>query len=128
MTTITWLKKNKTIKLLIIPVILSLPKATLAAKSMLGELQDAQTTSGLKKVSLETTIGNMINGALGFVGIIFLVLMIYAGYLWMTAAGNEEQVAKAKKLIRAAIIGIIIVTFSYAITGFVIELLIESSK
>ena len=120
-------KKINTIKILAAATIFTFPQKLLAAKGVIGELQDAQQTSGLKNVSLETTIGKMINGALGFVGIIFLVLMIYAGYLWMTAGGNEEQVSKAKKIIRASIIGLIIIAFSYAITGFIVELLIEAS-
>ena len=54
-------------------------------------------------------------------GMIFLILMLYGGYLWMTAAGKEERVTKAKNLITAAIIGVIIVVSAYAISYFVIE-------
>lgn len=56
---------------------------------------------------------------LSVLGIVFLVLIIYGGYLWMTAGGNEEQVTKAKDTLQAAIIGLIIVISAYAITYFV---------
>lgn len=65
-------------------------------------------------------VGVIIQAALGFVGVIFMLLMIYAGYLWMTARGNEEDVAKAKKIITASIIGLIIVVSAYAISYLVI--------
>jgi len=65
-----------------------------------------------------------IRYALQVVGIIFLVLMVYAGFLWMTAGGNEENVDKAKKLIMAAVIGIAIVLAAYSITYFVTYLVV----
>ena len=58
---------------------------------------------------------------LSLLGVIFLVLMVYGGYLWMTAAGNEDKVTKAKNLMTAAIIGLIIVVGSYAISYFIIS-------
>jgi hypothetical protein len=45
--------------------------------------------------------------------------MIYAGILWMTAQGNDQQVTKAKTLMINSVIGIIIVFAAYAITAFV---------
>lgn len=69
--------------------------------------------------SLDTTIGLVIKGLLSLVGTIFLLLTIYAGILWMTAQGNEDSVTKAKAIIQAAIIGLIITMAAYAITAFV---------
>ena len=71
--------------------------------------------------TLNNTIGTIIKAALSFLGVIFLILMIYGGFLWMTAKGNEEEVTKAKNLINAAIIGLIIVVSAYAISYFVIK-------
>jgi hypothetical protein len=45
--------------------------------------------------------------------------MIYAGILWMTAQGNEQQVSKAKNLLINATIGLIITLAAYAITSFI---------
>ena len=78
------------------------------------------TETGNVEKSIDTTIGGIIQAVMSFLGIIFLILMIYGGFLWMTAKGNEEQVTKAKNLIIAAIIGIIIVVSAYAITYFVL--------
>ena len=50
---------------------------------------------------------------------IFVILMIYAGILWMTAGGNEKQVEKAKNIISRAAIGLVIVVSAYAVTYFI---------
>jgi hypothetical protein len=68
---------------------------------------------------LQTKAGQIVGVVLSFVGVIFLVLMIYAGITWMTAAGNEQQVTKAKTLMINATIGIIVVFAAYAITSFI---------
>ncbi len=69
----------------------------------------------------EQIISTIIQTALTFLGVVFLILAIYGGYLWMTARGNEEQLTKAKNTLTAAIIGLIIVIGAYAISYFVIE-------
>ena len=69
--------------------------------------------------ALSEKIGKIIETILSFLGVIFLLLMIYGGYTWMTARGNEQEVEKAKSLIRNALIGLIIVLAAYAITAFV---------
>lgn len=68
---------------------------------------------------INTKIGTFIGIVLSFVGVAFLVLMIYAGISWMTAAGSQEKVTKAKDLIINAIIGLVIVLGAYAITSFI---------
>jgi cbb3-type cytochrome oxidase subunit 3 len=62
-------------------------------------------------------IGTIISAILSFLGVIFLLLIIYGGYLWMTAAGNKEQTGKAQKIMTSAIVGLIIVVAAYAITA-----------
>lgn len=68
-------------------------------------------------------IGRIINIFLGFLGVIFLGLMLYAGFLWMTAGGDESKVKQAKAYIRNAIIGLIIIASAFAITAFVLNAL-----
>lgn len=69
-----------------------------------------------------TFIGsNIITPALSLVGVLFLLLIIYGGFLWMTAGGKSEQVTKAKDIIIASIIGVVIIAAAYAITNFVFE-------
>ncbi len=69
--------------------------------------------------TIGTIVGAAIKGFLGLLGIIFVILIIIAGYNWMSAAGDEEKITKAKDTLRAAVIGIIIVVAAYAITYFV---------
>ncbi|MDA3802407.1 MAG: hypothetical protein PF488_00720 [Patescibacteria group bacterium] len=71
--------------------------------------------------SLEDTISSIINLVLSFLGIVFIILFIYAGANWMLAGGNEEKVGKSKKLIKQAVIGLIIVLVSYALSYFIIN-------
>lgn len=72
-------------------------------------------------VPLEQRIGDIIGIFLSFLGVIFLVLMLVAGFNWMTAGGDEEKISKAKDTIREAIIGLVIVVAAYAISVFIIE-------
>jgi Type IV secretion system pilin len=78
---------------------------------------------GLPATDIRTIIANIIRIALGLIGIVLVVLLIYAGFLWMTAGGNEEQIAKAKKTITNAVIGLIIILAAYAIVVFVMRML-----
>lgn len=68
---------------------------------------------------IQTRVGTLIGTALSFVGVIFLVLIIYAGILWMTAQGNSQQVDKAKSMLVNSIVGIVVVFAAYAITNFI---------
>src|SRR3989338_10157451 len=70
----------------------------------------------------------IIRVALGFLGIVVLTLIIYGGFLWMTAAGNEETIAKAKKVLTNAIIGLAIILSAFAITQFVLNTLLEATR
>jgi len=71
--------------------------------------------------SLTSSISTIVFSALSIIGVIFLVLIIYAGITWMTAEGNEDRVEKAKKTLTQSIIGIVIVFAAYAISYFVIS-------
>jgi cbb3-type cytochrome oxidase subunit 3 len=64
-------------------------------------------------------IGSVIGAILSFIGVLFFILMIYGGITWMTAAGNQQQIDKAKNLIISAVIGLIIVMAAYALTSFI---------
>lgn len=83
--------------------------------------------SSYDKNFLQTKAGQIIGVVLSFVGALFLILMIYAGILWMISQGNEQSVTKAKGLIINAIIGIIIVFAAYALTSFLGNQLLSSS-
>lgn len=75
---------------------------------------------------ISTLVGNVIGTALSMVAVLFFVLMIYGGILWMTARGDDGQTKKAFDTITAAVIGIAIVLSSYAITTFAFNTLGKS--
>ena len=77
-------------------------------------------TSG---VNVETLIGLGIATVLSFVGVIFLILAIYGGYIWMLARGNEQEVERAKEIIKNSIIGLVVVIAAYAISWYIINAL-----
>lgn len=63
--------------------------------------------------------GVIVNVALSMIGILFFILMLYAGITWMKAMGSTEDITKAKEMIIQAIIGLIIVMSAYAISNLV---------
>ena len=64
--------------------------------------------------SIGVIIARLIRSFLGVLGIIAVSLVIYGGFIWMTAGGNAERVTKAKKLLANAAIGLLIILFSFA--------------
>ncbi len=63
----------------------------------------------------------IINVVLTFLSIIALVVVLFGGFKWMTSGGNQENVASAKKILIAGLIGLIIILISWGITAFVIN-------
>ena len=70
---------------------------------------------------LRDTIVQLVNVLLGFLGIIAVIIILWGGFQWMTAAGNEEKVTSARTTIIAGIIGLAIIIASFAIASFVIS-------
>lgn len=107
------------------------PPGKSAAECARGGLINTAKTAGLEtsaeKASLPAIVGNIIYGALSLTGIVFVILMIYGGYVWMQARGNQEDVKKAKDIITSAIIGIVLIGLAFAITNFVIGQIIKST-
>jgi len=101
--------------------------AAVSSGDIEGNLDAVGGSSGLGQQELDQTLGLLINVLLGLLGIIFLVLVIYAGFLWMTAGGDEKKVAKAKSIIITAVIGLVILLSAYAISTFVLDQLITAT-
>ncbi|MBU1037108.1 hypothetical protein KKF32_03665 [Patescibacteria group bacterium] len=78
-------------------------------------------STGLGSRDLKETIASVLNVLLGFLGIIAVIVILLGGFKWMTAGGNEDKVAEAKKLLGAGIIGLIIILAAYAIATYVIS-------
>lgn len=77
----------------------------------------------LGETNVQGIIGRIIKFILGLTGVIALVMFIYGGFLWMTAAGSSDGIEKAKGILLWSTIGIIIIFSAYAIVDFVINLL-----
>lgn len=77
--------------------------------------------------TLPVIIGNAVRIFIGALGIIFLLLTVYAGYLYLTARGSEENVKHAKETLSRGVIGMIIVFAAYAISTYVLSALVKVS-
>lgn len=78
-------------------------------------------------LTLNQLTATIIQSVLAFLGVIFLVLIIYGGITWMTSEGEEAKVEKAQKIIKNATIGLIIVISAYAISYFVLSALSQKT-
>jgi len=90
-------------------------------------LQPAQQT-GLGTQDLRVTIASIIRTAMGLLGIVAVVIILIGGFTWMTAGGNEEKVAEAKKWIFAGVIGLAIILSAYALASYVISSLLTATS
>ncbi len=89
---------------------------------LLGRLKSVGTGAGYtatNETGALAIVGAVINALLGLLGIVFIILMLIAGYSWMTAHGDESKIEKSKDTLRSAIIGLIIIVAAFAIWKFV---------
>lgn len=77
---------------------------------------------GDTKITLAERVGAIISVSTIFLGVIFLGLMIYAGFIWMAARGNEQEVAKAKTIIIYSVIGLVFVLGAYVIVKLILPI------
>ena len=84
--------------------------------------------TGLSRQDPRVMIGQIIKTALGLLGMIAIVLVIFAGFKWMTAAGKEESVTAAKDILTAAVIGLVIILSAYTITNFVVGAIGQAAR
>lgn len=71
--------------------------------------------------SLAMAMGTVIKTIISITGSIMMAYIIFAGWLWMTAHGQEDKISKAKNIIRGSVIGLIIVFSAYIITATVVD-------
>jgi Type IV secretion system pilin len=104
-----------------LPFVRSAPAFAASSLDLSGSLGDVGEETGLSENDLTTTIGTLINIALSLLGIVFLLLTLYAGWLWMTAQGESKQTGKARDILITAVVGLVILLSAYAISNFVID-------
>mgnify|MGYP001426158266 CR=1 FL=1 len=94
------------------------------ADSPMDRLQNVGGEGGFEtsksSTDLPTIVGDIISVFLGLLGIIFLVLIVYAGFRWMIAAGRDQMIDEAKTTLIRATVGLMIVVAAYAISQFVV--------
>ncbi len=88
-------------------------------------INQISNTIGLTASDPREVAARIINVLLGFLGIIAVVIVLYGGFMWMTAAGNEERISKAKQILTAGIIGLVIIIMAWAIASYVVRTLIN---
>ena len=97
--------------------------AALKFQNAKSGIETTASQAGLQTATIPTIIASIVKALLGLVGMVFFILFIYGGVQWMTAAGNEEKIRKAKKLIVNAVIGLAIITLAYTFTYFISQAL-----
>lgn len=122
---------SKKIKYIILPLLLLLFCFPVLAENFFESetgLKNMANETGYTKQkifnsadSINTSVGGIIQLALSLTGLVFMIFIFYGGILWMTAAGTEKRIDRAKKIMSESIIGLLIVFLAYAITFFIIN-------
>jgi len=98
-----------------------------AVNLAMAQTADDQTGSffaeqiGLASGDPKLIIANVVRIALGFAGLIFVILIIYGGWMYMTSEGVAEKVTKAREIIKNSVIGILIIMSAFVIVSFIIS-------
>lgn len=83
-------------------------------------LKDSGRGTGIGEGSglsdLASVIGSALQFILSLLGTIMFGYMVYAGYLWMTAQGDEGKIETAKNMMVNTVIGFLVVVSAFAIT------------
>ena len=115
---------NKTIKIIIFSLALMLILSPIMAQAatfdfdpdnrIINEIGGEVTTADPEDITIST-----LQWLLGTLGLIAVVINIYAGFLWMTAAGNDEKITKAKQILTYAAVGLVVIFISWALVNFI---------
>ncbi len=89
---------------------------------------ESQGNIALGNTDIRVTIVRIINVFLGLLGVVAVGLILYGGFVWMTAGGNDEKVGTARKILINAVIGLVIIMSAFAITSFVLNKLYDATN
>ena len=89
-----------------------------------NNMDDLKTNVGFGDNNPIEILTSLVALVLGFLGLIAVIIILIAGFLWMTAGGNDDRVKKAKTMMVQGLIGLIIVLSAYGISGYVLDTLI----
>ena len=88
-------------------------------------LNEIQNSVGYATRDLREVVGDIIKTVLGFLGVVAIIIVLIGGFKYMTAGGSEEKVSDARKWLISGIIGLAIVLAAYAITSFLVIVIIN---
>lgn len=104
---------------------LATPSIGLATAPDLG--LDKMEGIGLGEQDPRDTVVGLIKLIISFLGTIAVLIVLYGGFLWMTASGNQDQIDKAQKLLIAGVVGLVIILSAFGLATFVLEQLQEAT-
>lgn len=129
------MKKIFILSIFVIFIVSFLAFSLLSQASTFADINKNIETQG-KTAGYETgndytvVVGQIIQTALSIVGVLFVLLLVYGGFLWMTAetGAGRNQIDKAKKVFIMATVGLLIIAAAYAITSFVVSTIESNSE
>lgn len=122
--TISFLRKLGLPFLLVLTSFL-LVKTVFAAGEIDVGVAQVESAINLGSSSPLQIVMKIIQIALSFLGFIAVVIVIYAGFLWMTSGGNEDRITEAKRWLRNGVIGLLIILSAWGIVTFVLRTLLN---
>ncbi|KKW32587.1 MAG: hypothetical protein UY76_C0023G0002 [Candidatus Uhrbacteria bacterium GW2011_GWA2_52_8d] len=96
----------------------------LAQETVFEQFADAST---LPQDSIAIIIARVIRVALSVIGIMFVCVIVYAGFLYLLARGEPEPIKKAKKIFQQSIIGLVLIFSAYSIATFILNRLLDAA-
>lgn len=112
--------------LMVLTILLVVPAQRVVAQGTQNERQrQLEAAGGARGAGLTATdprwvVTNIITVALSVIGVIIFCFMFYAGFIWLTAAGDDEKVNHAKEIIQTTVVGLLIALIAYSLTVFVL--------
>lgn len=101
--------------------------ATFGGAEQKAQIQESIGVIGKSTADPRTIAANIINALFGFLGLIAVSLVLYAGWLWMSSGGNPEKIQHAKDILKNAGIGLLIIFSAWAIVAFIINFFFQGS-
>lgn len=93
-----------------------------AVKAVIPPFEYNSPTNPLQTVSVPIVAGRIIKALLAIIGSIFLLIIIYGGFLWMTAAGNDSKVLQGRNTLAWGVLGLVVISLAWVLTGFIFDI------
>ncbi|MBI4215149.1 MAG: Ig-like domain-containing protein [Parcubacteria group bacterium] len=125
-------KKNLIKRLIILSIIagsffIAARSVVAQAPSDLAGIRPLEQTGLQSEQDIRVTIARIIRIILGFLGTLAVLLVLYGGFVYMTAGGDAEKITRAKAILRNALIGLGIILSAFGIVSFIIRALTEAA-